>query len=164
MGGVFGIPVEVFDMMEAMMADELGDEYGDEEDDEDDDENEMEKMMGIFSMMKEVGDEDDYDSDDYDEDDIAAAFGLHQADLGSLLMGELLAAERRHGGGGKSSSRSMTGSPNCYVLCFFLPPPPNQPVMGIQTRRCQKDWQVVFVLFFPTSEFEAAAKEEQIVA
>ena len=109
--GIFDIPVEMFDMMEAMMADEMGDEY-DDDDDDDGDENDMEKMMGIFSMMKEAADEDDYDSDDYDEDDLAAAFGLQQADLGSLLMGELLAAERRHAGGKVfgSSGKSMTGS------------------------------------------------------
>ena len=113
-GGMFGIPTEMFDMMEAMMMDEdMPYDDEDEDDNEDDDDHQyasLEEVMGAFGLMAE--DDDEFDSDDYDEDDIAAAFGFRQADVGSLLLGELLAAEQRHGSNKLKPGSSKAGSSN----------------------------------------------------
>jgi len=96
--GGFEIPIDMFDMMEAMMEGEMN--LNDDYDDDDDDYATMEDIMGAFGMKgrnvfvyDEDEDDEEYDSDDFDEEDL---LGWQEAQFGAALMNEMLSAERRH--------------------------------------------------------------------
>jgi len=108
-GGGFEIPADMFDMMEAMMEDEM-----DLNDDEDgNDYATMEDIMGAFGVTgRNVfvygEDDEEYDSDDYDDEDL---LGWQEAQFGAALMNEMLSAERRH-----EVSRRVPGSAKAKKL------------------------------------------------